>query len=56
MKRLVVSAVRTGKLLLPAKCPARVAVIYVQLMRVLVCVKESLYTEDTGEHTMAVLI
>lgn len=56
MKRFVVCAVHRGTLLLPAKCPARVAAIYVQLIRVLLCAKESLYMKHTGEHTMTVLM
>ena len=56
MERLVVCAVQTGLLLLPTKCSAIFAVIYFQLMRVLVCAKESLYMEHTDEHTMTALM
>jgi hypothetical protein len=56
VKRVAVCVVHTGILLLPAKSPARVAVIYFQLMRFLVCAKESLYMKHTGKHTMTVLM
>jgi hypothetical protein len=55
VKRLVLCAVHT-EILLPAKCPAGFAVIYVQLMRVFVCAKEFLNMEHTGEHTITVLM
>lgn len=48
VERLVVCAVQTGLFLLPAKCPARISVIYVWLMRVLMCAKESLYIEQVN--------